>query len=137
MDPVTRTPSRGLLGVALLWALMAGCDTERDIALSGPTAQEGIVVESLELEQQLSGLDQRCAVRGTLRNDTGASQRVTLALRALDGGGTGIATAVATVDFVDAGARARFEARFRDGSDDGFLNDCDRVARVELADVTL
>lgn len=118
----------GLLGVL-------GCEDSRDVAVTGPTATEGIVLERVELEQQF--VPERCVVQGTIRNDTGAGQRVTLELHAFDGQGHDIAFARPVVAFVGAGARARFEARLRDLSDDGFLNDCDRVARVELLDVEL
>jgi hypothetical protein len=123
----------GLLVVGLLG--VTGCGDSRAVAVTGSTAAEGIVLERLKLEQQV--LPERCVVEGTIRNDTGAGQRVTLELHAFDGQGRDIAFARPVIDFVGAGARARFEARLRDLSDDGFLNDCDRVARVELLDVEL
>jgi hypothetical protein len=114
---------------------LAACDRDRDVAVTGPTASQGIVLERVELEEQFA--PGRCVVKGTIRNDTGAGQRVTLVLHAFNGRGDDIAFAQPTIDFVPAGGRARFEARFRDLSDDGFLNDCDRVARVELLSVQL
>ena len=66
---------------------------------------------------------------GKIRNRTGAGQRVMLVFEAFNGDGQSVASAVATVDFVADGHPAGYEARFRSFSDDGFLNDCDRVAR--------
>jgi hypothetical protein len=126
------------LAVALAAALgLVACgDDTRDVALSGPTDTRGIVILEVELER-LFGVPEHCAVKGELRNDTGAGQRVTLVFRALDGRNEEVGFARPTVDFVAAGARAHFEARLRNFSDDGFLNDCDRVARVELTDILL
>ena len=124
-----------LAGTATLALALVGCDRTRDVAVTGPTTQNGIVIESSELERQFSGFDQRCAVKGTLRNDSGSGQRVVVTVNALNGQGSPIGTAVATVEFVAAGARAHYAARFRDFSDDGFLNDCDRIARIEVADI--
>jgi hypothetical protein len=123
-----------LAGTATLALALVGCDRTRDVAVTGPTTQNGIVIESSELEQ-ISGLDRRCAVKGTLRNDSGSGQRVVVTVNALNGQGSNIGTAVASVEFVAAGARAHYAARFRDFSDDGFLNDCDRIARIEVADI--
>jgi hypothetical protein len=124
------------LAVAVLaLTLLGACDRTRDVAVTGPTTAEGVVLEKVELEQQV-GPD-RCTVKGTIRNDTGAGHRVTLDFHAFSGRGDDIAFAQPTIDFVAAGARATFEARLRDLSDDGFLNDCDRVARVELLGVQL
>ena len=125
----------GALAVTATLALLVGCDRTRDVAVTGPTTQNGIVIESSELERQFSGFDQRCAVKGTLRNDSGSGQRVVVTVNALNGQGSPIGTAVANVEFVAAGARAHYAARFRDFSDDGFLNDCDRIARIEVADI--
>jgi hypothetical protein len=116
--------------------LVAACGDDRDVAVTGPTATRGIVLLEVELEQ-LFGAPGRCAIHGTIRNDTGAGQRVVLRFRALNGRNEEIAFAQPTIDFVAAGALATFEARLRDFSDDGFLNDCDRVARVELVEVIL
>jgi hypothetical protein len=124
------------LAVALLAVtLLAACDRTRDVAVTGPTTAEGVILEKVELEQQIR--PDRCSVKGTIRNDTAAGHRVTLDLHAFNGQGEDIAFARPTIDFVATGARATFEARLRDLSDDGFLNDCDRVARVELLSVQL
>jgi hypothetical protein len=121
-----------ILGPVLV---LVACDRTRDVAVTGPTTSQGIVLERVELEQQVA--PDRCVVKGTIRNDTGAGHRVTLVLHAFNGQGSDIGFAQPTIGFVDAGARARFEARLRDLSGDGFLNDCDRVARVELLSVQL
>jgi hypothetical protein len=125
-----------VLGVALGALLgLAGCDQSRTLGVSGPTTQSGILVESLEVELTTrDSAGTACRVFGTLRNQTEAGHRVTLVLEAFDGRGHNIATARATVDFVGAGARANYQARFRNFSQDGFLNECDPIARVEVAD---
>ena len=119
----------------LALTILAACDRTRDVDVTGPTTADGVVLERVELEQQ-HGPD-RCAVKGTIRNDTGAGHRITLDLHAFNGRGDDIAFARRTIDFVAAGARATFDARLRDLSDDGFLNDCDHVARIELLGVQL
>jgi hypothetical protein len=123
-------------GAALALAALgaAGCESKRELGVDGPSEQNGIVVESLELGQTGDG---KCGVSGKIRNRTGAGQRVVLVFEAFDGDGQSVASAMATVDFVAAGRPAGYEARFRNFSDDGFLNDCDKVARVELHDVVL
>jgi hypothetical protein len=122
--------------VALLaLVVLAACDRTRDVATTGPTTSQGIVLERVELEEERA--PDRCSVKGTIRNDSGAGHRVTLDIHAFNGRGDDVAFARPIVDFVAAGARSTFEARLRDLSDDGFLNDCDRVARVELLSVQL
>ena len=117
--------------LTVLTGVAAGCET-RSVALTGSTSSEGIVVESVRLEQLASN---HCDVHGTIRNESTEGHRVTLDFRALNGRGATIASATATVDFVAAGERANYAARWRDTSDDGFLNDCDRIARVEVVSI--
>ena len=116
-------------------ALLAACDNTHDVAVTGPRMNQGVVLEHVELEQQHA--PDRCAVQGTVLNATGADHRITLDLHAFNGDGADIAFARPTFDFVAAGARATLDSRLRDLSDDGFLNDCDHVARVELLGVEL
>ncbi len=124
------------LALGILTALLlAACDRDRDVGVTGPTTTHGIVLERVELEQDVT--PDRCSVKGRIRNDSGVGHRVILDLHAFNGRGDDIAFARPTIDFVAAGARASFDARLRDLSDDGFLNDCDRVARVELLGVQL
>lgn len=72
-------------------------------------------------------------MHGVIRNDGPADRRVTLDFTAFDSGSATIASAVAGGIRVPAGGRAGYEAIFRNDSDDGFLNDCDRVHRYEVA----
>jgi hypothetical protein len=111
-----------------------GCEESRPLVVSGPSAQNGIVVQSLEVNETFT---ERCTVGGELRNESGAAQRVTLVFEAFNGDGLSIATAIATVEFVGPGQAATYEARFQNITDDGFLTDCDRIARVELHEVVL
>lgn len=115
---------------------VAGCDGDtRDLPLSGPTASGDIVVESatLETEDARDFFPRTCRVHGVIRNDGPADRRVTLDFTAFDSGRATIASAVAGGIRVPAGGRAGYEAIFRNDSDDGFLNDCDRVHRFEVA----
>ena len=116
-------------------AILAACDRTRDVDVTGPRTTQGVVLDRVELEQQHG--PERCIVKGRIRNDTGAGHRITLDLHAFNGQGEDVAFARPTIDFVAAGARATFDARLRDLSDDGFLNDCDHVARVEVLGVVL
>ena len=76
----------------------------------------GIVVESIDFEDvTVAGGGFACRVHGTIRNESGAGQRVTLGFSAFNVKDAVIARATATVDFVDAGRRANYEARFRVG----------------------
>jgi hypothetical protein len=130
-----RSPHRRALALVATTVVLSACDDRRDVAVTGPSTGEGIVLERAELEQQF--VPERCVLKARIRNATAEGHRVTLVFRALDGAGAEIGFAQPTVDFVAAGARAHAEARLRDFSDDGFLNDCDRVARMELAQIIL
>lgn len=72
---------RLLLGLATA-ILAAACGDERDLAVSGPTSSDGIVVESAELET--IDIELVCEVHGRIRNETTRNQRVTVAFRAFD-----------------------------------------------------
>ena len=123
---------RLLLGLATA-ILAAACGDERDLAVSGPTSSAGIVVESAELET--IGIELVCEVHGRVRNETTRNQRVTVAFRAFDRDGAVVGTAVVERRFVPAGGRSSYEADFHNFSDDGFLNDCDRIHRFEVASI--
>jgi hypothetical protein len=120
--------------MALVAALaVAGCNDERDLAPSGPTSERGVVVESAELET--IGFEFRCEVHGDVGNVTTRNLKVTLTFRAFDPEGAVIGTAVVDRRFVPAGGRSHYEADFHNFSDDGFLNDCDRVHRFEVVSI--
>ncbi len=89
------------------------------------------MVESVKLDRDVFV---ECEVHGTRRNDSASGHRVTLVLKAFNGAGSVIATALANVRFVGAGQRATYRAVFHDFHDD-ILFDCARIARVELWDV--
>ena len=126
-------PARRLLRVLAVAILAAACSDERDLAPAGPTSSDGIVVESAEL--QTIGIDLVCEVHGRIRNETTRNQRVTVAFRAFDRHGAVIGTAVVDRRFVPAGGRSSYEADFHNFSDDGFLNDCDRIHRFEVTSI--
>jgi hypothetical protein len=119
-----------VLAVAIL---AAACSDDRDLGVSGPTSSAGIVVESARLET--IGFDFRCEVHGDIRNETTRNQRVTVTFRAFDRDGAVIGTAVVDRRFVPAGGRSSYEADFHNFSDDGFLNDCDRIHRFEVTSI--
>lgn len=116
--------------LALVLGVGAACDRERDLAPTGPTRADGIVLESAELETV--GLEFRCEVHGRIRNEGPKPRRVTLIFTAFDRRDAVIGTALVFRRFVPPGTRVSYEARFRNFSDDGFLNDCDRVHRFEV-----
>jgi hypothetical protein len=114
-------------------AAVAACNDERDLPVTGDTSERGIVVESAELETL--AFESLCEVHGKIRNETPRNQKVTLTFRAFDPDGVVIGTAVVDHEFVPAGGRSSYEAHFHNFSDDGHLNDCDRIHRYEVVSI--
>jgi hypothetical protein len=128
--------------LVVAWLAGIGCEASarRSLAPAGPTATDGIVVESAVLETIGTAtcegcspfvLDRdfrECHVKGVVRNDGAASQSVTLTFDAYDPAGVPMGSAVAPHNLVPAGGRTAYEAAFP------FAN-CDRVHRFEIADI--